>query len=289
MLHRNRRIRYTGFGTVFIMSEERKCTLHGDQAESWCLYHIELMCVKCKFDSRHYHCPKDTIPAKTEFPITDFDKRNLYQKCRDIYTTAIRVENETSSFSKTDLRKVQENLDTMFRNLGDRIKSLQEDATSSVHETKEMCLNNCTEFQSTAGTVLTSIGKLMKELCGNTVDVARIEKLAKDYKDEADTKLKHLERCDMKYRIGLRLACLLDPDNIATLRQAILESTLVESIFPPVTSKDSGIRFFQTLDTKVNISEKAPAITGCTVLYTGTIVLIDSANSSIKLFSDIPK
>lgn len=198
------------------MSEERKCTLHGDQAESWCLYHIELMCVKCKFDSRHYHCPKDTIPAKTEFPITDFDKRNLYQKCRDIYTTAIRVENETSSFSKTDLRKVQENLDTMFRNLGDRIKSLQEDATSSVHETKEMCLNNCTEFQSTAGTVLTSIGKLMKELCGNTVDVARIEKLAKDYKDEADTKLKHLERCDMKYRIGLRLACLLDPDNIAT-------------------------------------------------------------------------
>lgn len=179
-----------------------------------------------------------------------------------------------------DPRKVLENLDLIFRTLGDRMKLLQEDATKSVHDTKEMCLNNCTEFQATAGTVLTDIGKLMKELCEDTVDVARIEKLAKDYKDEADTKLKNLEMCDMKYRIGLRIACLLDPENIATLRQAILESTLVESIFPQVMSTKSGIRFIQTLETNVNISEKTPAITGCTVLYTGTIVLIDSANSS---------
>lgn len=268
------------------MSEERKCALHGDQAESWCLYHIELMCVKCKFDDRHNQCPKDTIPARTEFPITEFDKMNLHQKCRDIYTTALKVTNETSSFSKNDPRKVLENLDLIFRTLGDRMKLLHEDATKSVHDTKEMCLNNCTEFQATAGTVLTDIGKLMKELCEDTVDVARIEKLAKDYKDEADTKLKNLEMCDMKYCIGLRIACLLDPENIATLRQAILESTLVESIFPQVMSTKSDIRFIQTLETKVNISEKTPAITGCTVLYTGTIVLIDSANSSIKLFSE---
>lgn len=44
---------------------------------SWCLYHIELMCVQCKIDDRHKHCPKDTVPARTEFPITDIDlKKN---------------------------------------------------------------------------------------------------------------------------------------------------------------------------------------------------------------------
>lgn len=62
--------------------------------------------------------------------------------------------------------------------------------------------------------VLIDIGKFMKEFCEDIVDVVWIEKLVKDYKDEVDIKLKNLERCDMKYCIGLIIVCFLDLENI---------------------------------------------------------------------------
>lgn len=38
------------------------------------------MCVQCKIDDRHKHCPKDTVPASTEFPITDIDLKKSAPK-----------------------------------------------------------------------------------------------------------------------------------------------------------------------------------------------------------------
>lgn len=84
----------------------------------------------------------------------------------------LRVNNKLLFYShvkKKNSRKILENLDSRFRYLGKTVKLLQEDATNSI---REMCVNNCTEFHATAGTVLTEIGKLMKELCKNTVDLA---------------------------------------------------------------------------------------------------------------------
>lgn len=54
--------------------------------------------------------------------------------------------NEIFLFLKNDLRKVLENLDLIFRILGDRMKLLYEDVIKSVYDIKEMCFNNCIEF-----------------------------------------------------------------------------------------------------------------------------------------------
>lgn len=153
------------------MFEECKCIFYGDQVEFWCLYYIELMCVKCKFDDCYNQCLKDIILVKIEFLIIEFDKMNLYLKCRDIYIIVFKVINEIFLFLKNDLRKVLENLDLIFRILGDRMKLLQEDVINSVYEIKEMCFNNCIEFQVIFGMVLIDIGKFMKEFCEDIVDV----------------------------------------------------------------------------------------------------------------------
>lgn len=51
------------------------------------------------------------------------------------------------------------------------MKLLQEDVIKSVYDIKEMCFNNCIEFQVIVGIVLIDIGKFMKEFCGDIVDV----------------------------------------------------------------------------------------------------------------------
>lgn len=268
------------------MSEERKCKLHGARAESWCLYHKTPMCVKCKFDNLHKACPKDTVSALADFPITDSRREDLYEECNKIYTSVLEMEKKISIFTHKKPRPVTESLESIFRKFGDQLKSLQDDTANCVSETETECIRNCNEFKSTANELLKAIGQIMKNLCEDTLDVGRIKEQVRDYKEVANTKLKSLDMCDMEYRIGLKIAPLLDPGNIPTLRRAILESTLVESLFPPVTITSSGIRCIRTFDTKSIPSEKTPVITGCTVLYTGTIALIDKANSSIKFFSE---
>lgn len=117
----------------------------------------------------------------------------------------------------------------------------------------------CTEFQATTGTILTEIGKLMNELCKNTLDLARFESWLKNMEMKKRQTKGYKQVWHIIYHIALKTACLLDPDNIATLRRAILENTLVENLFPLVTSRSSCVRF-------VTSSEKTPVITGCTVL-----------------------
>lgn len=268
------------------MSEERKCTLHGARAESWCLYHRTPMCVKCKFDNRHKACPKDTVSAMTDFPITDSRREDLYEECKKIYTSVLEMEMKISIFTEKKPRPVTESLESIFRKFENQLKSLQDDTANCISETESECVRNCNEFKSTANELLKAIGEIMKDLCDDTLDVGTITEQVRDYKEVANTKLKSLDMCDMEYRIGLKIARLLDPENIPTLRRAILESTLVERLFPPETITNSGIRFIRTFDTKSNPLEKTPVITGCTVLYTGTIVMIDKANSSIKFFSE---
>lgn len=113
----------------------------------------------------------------------------------------------------------------------------------------------------------------MKDLCEDTLDVGRTEEQVNGYKNVANTKLKGLDKCDIEYRIGLKIARLLDPENIQTLRRAILESTLVESLFP-VTITNSGIQFIRNFDAaNPYTSEKTPVISGCTVLYTALVLL----------------
>lgn len=51
------------------------------------------------------------------------------------------------------------------------MKLLQEDVINSVYEIKEMCFNNCIEFQVIFGMVLIDIGKFMKEFYEDIVDV----------------------------------------------------------------------------------------------------------------------
>lgn len=266
------------------MSEERKCKLHGARAESWCLYHETPLCVTCKFENTHKACPKKTVSTMVDFPITD-SRRNLYEECKKMYTPVLEMEKNISSFTEKKPRPVTESLEDIFKILRNQLKSLQDDTAYCVTETESECIRNCNEFKSTANEILKGIGQIMKDLCEDTLDVGRIEEQVKSYKKVADTKLKSFDMCDMEYRIGLKIACLLISEKIPTLRRAILESTLVESLFP-VTITNSSIRFIRIIDTKLNPSEKTPVISGCAVLYTGTIVLIDKANSSIKIFSE---
>lgn len=267
------------------MSEERKCKLHDARAESWCLYHETPLCVTCKFENTHKACPKKTVTTMVDFPLTD-SRRDLYEEYKKIYTSVLEMENNISIFTEKKPRPVTESLETIFRKFRDQLKSLQDDTAYCVTDTESECIRNCNEFKSTANELLKEIGQIMTDLCEDKLDVGRIEEQVKDYREVANKKLKDLDKCDMEYRIGLKIARLLDPENIQTLRRAVLESTLVESLFP-VTITNSGIQFIRNFDA-VNpyTSEKTPVISGCTVLYTGTIVLIDKANSLIKFFSE---
>lgn len=267
------------------MSEELNCTCQCARAESWCLYHETPLCVTCKFENTHKACPKKTVSTMVNFPITD-SRRDLYEECKKIYSSVLEMEKNISIFTEKKPRLVTESLEAIFRNFRDQLKSLQDETVNCVSETESECIRNCNEFKSIANKLLNGIGEIMKDLCEDTLDVGRTEEQVNGYKNVANTKLKGLDKCDIEYRIGLKIARLLDPENIQTLRRAILESTLVESLFP-VTITNSGIQFIRNFDAaNPYTSEKTPVISGCTVLYTGTIVLIDKANSSIKFFSE---
>ena len=161
---------------------------------------------------------------------------------------------------------------------------LLEDVSSCIDETNSRCKQQVGDVQNDSDRILTEVGKLMKELFENTQDLARLLQRTEHFHKIVNDKTMEEQNCDLKSLLTLELARLLHQERVVTLPQAIRSSNLIDFLFPPVqNAKFEPI----TLDIKPQPqSDNVPCITGCTILRTGVIVLVDKANKSLKLLKD---
>lgn len=263
------------------MSTEQLCSLHAAQADYLCLYHKIPMCAECKFAEQHKFCPKDSIGIKEEFPPSETERGHHYDQCVENYREALQLQTKSSDLQALSPAGVKDNLDSVFKEFKSRVNSLQEETEKCIDETKTTCVRKCTEIQSASSNILTEIGNHMKTLCDNSQDVTNIYHLTQQYQNIIESKRKELDTCDMEYMLSKKLACLLDPERILPFHQAVQTSQLIDSIYPPVA--DPKLQLVRELDAKLS-SEKSASITGCAVLKSGMIALVDNASSFIKLY-----
>jgi hypothetical protein len=129
---------------------------------------------------------------------------------------------------------------------------------------------------------LTEVGRQIKALCENTPEVAHVYRLTEEYKKVIEVKRKELDTCDFDCLLIGKIAQLFNQDRIVTFQQAILNSQLIDSIYPPEVHPN--LNFTGRLDTRL-LPEKKAHITDCTILRDGIVALVHSLNSSIKLFA----
>jgi hypothetical protein len=175
-----------------------------------------------------------------------------------------------------------ESLDTLFKEFKSKVNILQEETEKCSDETKTNCQRKCAAIQSDSGNILMEVGKQMKALCENAPEVAHVYRLTEEYKKVIEGKRKELDTCDFDCLLTGKLAQLFNPDRIVTFQQAILNSQLIDSIYPPEVHPNLNLT--GKLDTRL-LPENKAHITGCAILRDGIVALVDNLNSSIKLFA----
>lgn len=264
------------------MSREAKCSIHDTKAEFLCLYHREPICVGCKYDDRHKLCPfeKDLVPLTADIPPSDQDREKLFGVCKKVYGDVLDLRNK--DFSQQC--ELNNKLNVLFGTFKSRITVLQTESEKCVDKTKSICKQQFDNVQQNCKKVLSDIGQEMKELFVNPQDLSKIDKNITLFREIVDRQAKEMRGCDQTLQLVLRLARVFDHDKVVTLREEILTSKFIESLFPPVLNPE--FEFVMVLNTSMGSrGVKKPFITGCTVLLTGEIVLVDNNNSTVILYT----
>ena len=260
------------------------CDLHKSAAVCQCLYHREPICDVCKYN-QHKDCPKDTVPVNAKISDSDPDIKKAHNDCCKIYDTAREICNGNLSHENNQTAKdVKFILNDVLKELKSKAGYLLKDVESYINETNSNSNEKYNNVKEDSKHILTQIGDLMKDMFGDIEDSSTLKQRSIHFQEIVHKKVMEKRKCDLKALLTLELARLLQQERVVTLPQAIRSSNLIDCLYPPVKN---AIFEPEILDIELQPQSKSePLITGCTILRTGIIVLVDKAHYSMKLYKD---
>ena len=267
------------------MSERQLCKPHGIEAISKCLYHWEPICDECKFNERHKDCPKEYVSVSLEISRTDSNRLEMFNDFQGIFATALKIRDQNQSRDNDQLPKdLTEILNAVFNVFKSKADVLLADVLSYIDKSTSKHKQQSIDVQNACDRMLTDVGTILKQVVEKKMDLSRLPQRSKQFQKILLDKETETRNCDLKSLLTLELGCLLQQEKMVPLPQAILSSSLIDCLYPPVLNPKLTLLDEMEIEPPSPTGKK-PLITGCTLLRTGCLVVVDKANSVVKIFN----